>query len=84
MRANGATIRAERKVRGWNQWDLAAAASVHRNTVQLAEYGRSVDPDTYVKLAAALDLEVSDIQVADNDAERAALKRQQERAHAQA
>jgi len=63
--ANGAAIRELRKLRGWKQEDLAAAANCAVRTIGSAEHGKAIDPATLARIAAALEVSLPDVLIAD-------------------
>jgi transcriptional regulator with XRE-family HTH domain len=61
-RVLGATIRSYREEAGLSQEKLAEKANLHHNYVGEVERGeKAVSIDTMLKIAAALDLRVSDL-----------------------
>lgn len=54
----GGVVKAQRKVKGWSQEQLAQAAGLSRPTVARIESGSAVSTATLAKIANALGIEI--------------------------
>ena len=61
VETNGAAIRKQRFLRGWDQGALADRAGYTMRTIQRAEYGGPVRITTLAHIAQALGCEVADL-----------------------
>jgi transcriptional regulator with XRE-family HTH domain len=71
MKLNGAKLVMARYRKGWHQRDVANATGLTSVTISNAETGKSVDPRTGKKICEALEIDLADVVLAEEDGDAA-------------
>jgi len=72
MRYNAQLIKRQRFARGWSQVRLAKRCKLNQGTISNVERGRTNNPETLRKIAAALGLDLESLLIEDLQREHCA------------